>query len=305
MKEIWKDQEACTVRADRLLSILLLMQDGGKYTAGELARRLEVSERTVVRDMEALSMAGVPVYAHRGHNGGWQLSEGYRTALSGLSRDDVRLLLLARMSRMFEDLGIGKESERLLGKVTAGLDPASRQAAEAVKQRIHIDGAGWRDSMEKFPNLPLLYEAVWSERKVRFRYGSAEEPVERELSPLGLVAKGNTWYVVGMSGGELRTYRVSRVLAVVAVGEPFARPEGFELAEYWEKSTAEFIRNLPHYPVAVRIREEAMRRLSAIRYVSILGQEACGDGRISKPWTMLIERRLVSHPRWKSSLPRS
>jgi predicted DNA-binding transcriptional regulator YafY len=266
------------MRADRLLSILLLMQSGDKWTVRELASRLEVSERTVVRDMEALAIAGVPVYADRGHNGGWRLAEGYRTTLSGLHRDDIRLLLMAQMSRMFEDLGKRRETDLLLDKFMNGLSPSVRKEADTVKERIHIDGAGWSESMEKFPHLPVLYEAVWNELTVRIVYGRGEETVERELQPLGLVAKGNTWYVAGVVDGEIRTYRVSRVSEVRESGKRFVRPDRFDLAAYWERSSAEFRMKLPSYRAKVKVRASAVQRLYDTRYIKVDNLEEDGEG---------------------------
>ncbi|WP_274363609.1 helix-turn-helix transcriptional regulator [Paenibacillus thermotolerans] len=258
------------MRADRLLTILLLLQEGKRWTVKELAERLEVSERTVSRDMEALSASGVPVYADRGYGGGWRLSEGYRTALNGMSEQDVRLLLLAQMSRLFDDLGIRRQSERLLDKLSAaGLTSSSRREANAVKEKIHIDGAGWTESMERFPHLPALYDAVWNEKTVVIRYAREEETVERELHPLGLVAKGSVWYIVGAVDGEIRTYRASRVLDVKEGAAAFERPAAFSLADYWERSTREFRSNIPKYPATVRVKTAAIRRLSFIRFVNV------------------------------------
>lgn len=259
------------MRADRLLTILLLLQEGRRWTVKELAERLEVSERTVSRDMESLSASGVPVYADRGYRGGWKLAEGYRTALNGMGGEELRLLLLAQTSRLFDDLGIRKQSDRLLDRLAAaGIASSARREANAVREKIHIDGAGWSESMEKFPYLPLLYDAVWNEKSVVIRYARGEETVERELHPLGLVAKGSIWYVVGSVSGEIRTYRVSKVTDVKEGAAPFERPEDFSLAAYWERSTADFRRRLPSYPATVKLRDaSAIRRLRSLRYVSV------------------------------------
>ncbi|WP_199621000.1 helix-turn-helix transcriptional regulator [Paenibacillus alkalitolerans] len=266
------------MRADRLLSILLLMQGGGKWTVRELARRLEVSERTVVRDLEALAAAGVPVYAERGNKGGWRLAEGYRTTLNGLNPDDIRLLLMAQMSRMFEDLGKRRETDLLLDKFMNGMPPSTRKEADMVRERIHVDGAGWSESMEKFPHLPVLYEAVWNERTVCIVYRRGEETVERELQPLGLVAKGNTWYVAGVVDGEIRTYRVSRVAEVRECGKRFDRPERFDLSAYWERSSAEFRMNLPSYGAKVRMRASVVERFAGTRFVKLGNVEEDKEG---------------------------
>lgn len=241
------------MRADRLLSILLLLQVHQRLTARELARRLEVSERTIHRDMEALSGAGVPVTAERGAGGGWALLEGYRTNLTGLNEAEIQALFLTRPPRLLADLGLDKAAEAALIKLLAALPSMHRRGAQDVRQRIHVDAAGWRQSEEAVPLLPTLQEAIWLERKLRFTYERGDGGVERLVDPLGLVAKGSIWYLVAAVEGELRTYRVSRMQSAVVLDEPCARPPDFDLAAYWERSTATFIVNLPRYPATVRV----------------------------------------------------
>ena len=248
--------------ADRLLSILMHLQVHRRATARELAGRLEVSERTVHRDMEALSIAGVPVYAQRGAGGGWFLPEGYRTDLTGLGGAEVRALFLARPARLLADLGLDGAAEGALGKLLAALPGARRRDAESVRGRIHVDVAGWRGPGEAAPCLRLLQDAVWGERRVRLSYGrDGEGAAERVADPLGLVAMGSVWYLVASVGGEPRTYRASRVRGVELTDEPCARPEGFDLAAYWEDSKGRFVAGLPRYPVTVRADPELLPRL--------------------------------------------
>jgi predicted DNA-binding transcriptional regulator YafY len=240
------------MRADRLLSILLLLQVHRRLTARELARRLEVSERTIHRDMEALSGAGVPVTAARGVGGGWMLLEGYRTNLTGLNEAEIQALFLTRPPRLLADLGLDKAAEAGLIKLLAALPATHQRGAEDVRQRIHVDAAGWRQSDEAVPWLPLLQEAIWQERKLRFTYERGADAVERLADPLGLVAKGSVWYLVAAVEGTIRTYRVSRIQRATLTDEPCVRPPDFDLASYWEQSTASFITNLPRYPATLR-----------------------------------------------------
>lgn len=257
------------MRADRLVSILLLLQNHGRMTAKDLAEKLEVSERTIHRDMEALCMAGVPVYAERGTNGGWALSEGYRTDLTGLKERELQSLLLVSPTMPLGDLGMRESFEAAWQKLLAATPETSRRNAEYVRQRIHIDGAGWHQSTETFPCLSTVQEAVWQERVLFIRYGRGTETVERTVRPLGLVAKRSTWYFVAQVENDLRTYRISRLVEAKILEESFVRPEDFDLSLYWEQSTAAFQASLPRYPAQIRIRESSLERLKQERYVQI------------------------------------
>jgi predicted DNA-binding transcriptional regulator YafY len=250
------------MRADRLLSILLLLQVSQRLTAGDLARRLEVSKRTVYRDMEALSSAGVPVYAERGSGGGWSLLEAYRTDLNGLSEAEAQTLFLANPSHLLSDLGWRQTAETALIKLLAALPGSQRRDAEFVRQRIHIDVTGWRGSTEDVSVLPTLQEAIWQERKLALTYRRGDgATVERQVEPLGLVAKGSVWYLVAAVEAEPRTYRVSRVQAAEVMTESFVRPETFDLAAYWAESKAQFIADLPRYPATLRVDPTILPRL--------------------------------------------
>jgi predicted DNA-binding transcriptional regulator YafY len=236
------------MRADRLLSIVLLLQANHRLTAGDLAQRLEVSERTILRDMDALSAAGIPVIADRGAAGGWRLLDGYQTKLTGLSPAEIRSLFFARPERLMSDLGLKHEAGTALLKLEAALPERARRDAEFARSRLHIDPRGWRDPGEAIPALPVLLAGLWRERRVRFTYHRQLcEPGERTVDPLGLVAKGSTWYLVGIADDEPRTYRVSRIADPIVLDEAAGRPEDFDLAVYWEQSAQEFRRQLPKY----------------------------------------------------------
>lgn len=236
------------MRADRLLSIMLLLQVHRRVTARDLAKRLEVCERTILRDMEALSISGIPVLAERGVGGGWSLMEAYQTKLTGLSAAEIQSLFLARPARLMADLGLKQESEAALIKLQASLPAATRQHAEFARQRIFIDTRGWRDPAESVACLPVLLDAIWRERQVRFVYRRVLcEASERTGDPLGLVAKGSVWYLVANTSGEPRTYRVSRIDDAAILEQPSVRPADFDLTAYWERSAAEFREKLPRY----------------------------------------------------------
>lgn len=250
------------MRADRLLSIMLLLQSHRRLTARDLARRLEVSERTILRDMDSLSVAGIPVFAERGAGGGWSLLDGYRTNLTGLNEVEIRALFLARSPRLLDDLGLGKAAEAAFIKLFAAVPSAKRHDAESASQRIYVDVAGWNRSEESVPLLPLLQAAVWQETRLKFTYDRGRDcNVERIADPLGLVAKGSVWYLVAVVEGDTRSYRVSRVLEAEMIDQKFIRPDGFDLVAYWRQSSAEFRSKFPRYPVVVRVHPETLPRL--------------------------------------------
>jgi len=250
------------MRADRLLSILLQLQLHGRITSRELATRLEVSQRTVHRDMESLGAAGVPVVAERGVGGGWSLMEGFRANLTGLSEAELQALLVTR-------------PEKLLADLKLVLPKFNQRNAELARQRIYIDVTGWSRSNEQVPHLPLLQDAVWRERKVRILYGDACAS-ERVLDPLGLVAKGSIWYLVSQIEGSIRSYRVSRVQEATILEETFIRPADFDLERFWEESSARFKDRLPRFNVVIRAAPPVVEWLrKMIRFGAI--DEVAGD----------------------------
>jgi predicted DNA-binding transcriptional regulator YafY len=273
------------MRADRLLSIMLLLQTYRRMTAHDLADRLEVSERTIHRDMESLSAAGVPVVAERGIGGGWSLVGEYRTNLTGLNEAEIQALFLARSPRLLDDLGLGKAAEAAFIKLFAVVPPAMRRDAESASQRIYVDGAGWNQTEESVPLLPLLQEAVWRERKLRFKYQRGDDcEVERMVDPLGLVAKGGAWYLVAAIDGDIRNYRVSRVIEAEITDQSFVRPENFDLVAQWRQSAVEFKSRLPRYPVTVRAHPEAVNKMYIIGRFSRVESVAPPDEADEEGW---------------------
>src|SRR5438876_387776 len=264
------------MRADRLLSILLLLQVHQRITARELAKRLEVSERTIHRDMEALGMAGVPISAERGTNGGWSLLEAYRTNLTGLNEAEVQTLFLSNSTRLLADLGLQKASDAALIKLLAAIPSISRRNAEYVRQRIYIDATSWHiTGDDDISSLSILQEALWHERKLLLTYQRGDTTVEREVDPLGLIAKGSTWYLVAAIEHDVRTYRVSRIKYTALLEEACVRPPDFDLATYWTQSSSRFMAAMPRYPVSVRAAPEVLERISrAGRYARIEHMDA-------------------------------
>ena len=252
------------MRADRLLSIVLLLQTHGQLTSRTLAERLEVSERTIHRDMEALSFSGLPVVAERGSTGGWSLLGEYRTNLTGLNEAEIQSLFVTQPPKLLADLRLKKASEGALLKLLAALPAMYRQGAEQARRRIHIDTGGWSHRPEEaVPLLPVLQEAIWSERKLLFTYqrGPGCDEVEREADPLGLVAKGSAWYLVARIGEDVRSYRISRISQATVMDQPCVVPAGFDLAAFWEQSTTAFKTALPNYVAKFRVSPDAFLRL--------------------------------------------
>jgi len=258
-------KETC-VRADRLLILLLLLQTKGCVTAQTLAKRLEVSERTIYRDLEALSLAGVPVYAERGPGGGWKLLEDYRTNLTRLTETEVNTLFMSGIAGPIADLGLGKAGEDALLKLLAALPTVYRRNAERARQRVHLDAAGWFHREEEVPYLQVVQEAVWSDRRLRLTHRKGDfDVVERLVDPYGLVAKASVWYLVAASAGEMRVFRVSRIQAVEMTEECFDRPGDFDLRAFWMQWSAEFEEILKwRYPVTLRVAPEAIPMLSHV-----------------------------------------
>jgi predicted DNA-binding transcriptional regulator YafY len=268
------------MRAERLLSIMLLLQSQKQMSASKLAQRLEVSERTIQRDMEALSIAGIPLVSERGRAGGWSLLEGYRSNLTGLNNTEIQALILSPV-RVLQDLGLEDAAEAATLKLLASLPAFRRHEAEMIRQCIYVDAAPWQSQDEDFGRLPLIQEAIWQNRRALIQYqrGIENDIAERLIEPLGLVAKGRIWYCVARVENEYRTYRVSRIVTV-ELGEGFTRPPDFDLAAYWQASSQEFASKLPRYPAILRVHQDALRFLYSWRWARVERIEEEGEWRI-------------------------
>lgn len=250
------------MRADRLLSALLLLQAHGRLTSRELASRLEVSERTMHRDMEALSASGVPVFALRGSRGGWQLDEGWRTQVPGLDETELRAFLMAQ-PQVVGDERLIHAAERALAKLTAALPVSLREKAASIRQRLHVDTSRWYGTVETLSMLPVVQDAVARDRKLKIVYRrEGHEVAERTVDPLGLVAKGTVWYLVANTPRGFRTYRVSRIEEAKLLDQPCERPRDFDLAAYWKTSTAQF-RQRPRYKAILRLEPRTAETMKA------------------------------------------
>ncbi len=255
------------MRASRLVQLLLLLQTTGKMTAARLADELEVSVRTIYRDIEALSGAGVPIYAESGPGGGVRLVDGYRTRLTGLTAEEAEALALSGLPGAASELGLGTVLAAAQLKVDAALPPELRTRAVRMRERFHLDAPGWFAREEAVPHLAVLSRAVWEERRLEIRYAKKPgEESKRVVDPLGLVLKAGVWYLVARSGRtrELRTFRVSRVVGVKELDEEVERPDEFDLAEHWAASSGAFLDQMPSYAVTARIQRTALGYLRAV-----------------------------------------
>ena len=249
------------MKADRLLSALLLLQAKGRVTSRELSDRLEVSQRTVHRDMEALSAANVPISALRGSQGGWQLEPGWRTHVPGLDEAELRALLMTQ-PRALGDPAMRAASERAFGKLMAALPSRLREQAAAISERLLIDPTGWHATTEDLSMLPIVQDAVARNCRLTFDYTRADgQSGPRTVDPLGLVSKGVTWYLVARAPNGLRTYRVSRMRGATPLAQTFERPSNFKLSAYWATSTAAFQENRPAFDATIAAEPQAARSL--------------------------------------------
>jgi predicted DNA-binding transcriptional regulator YafY len=248
-------------------------------TAAQLAQELEVSERTVHRDIEALSAAGVPVYAVRGPHGGVSLVDGYRTRLTGMTAEEAEALFLSGVPGPAAELGLGTVMAAARLKVLAALPPELRSRASRIVERFHLDVSGWFHGVEETPWLSVLSEGVWQGRVVDMTYDRGDELVERHIRPLGLVLKAGIWYVVAESDAQMRTYRVSRIKGASIADARFDRPPEFDLSAYWAESTAAYERDTERMDVTLRVSPHGIYALA-----DIVGSTAIRDAeRITPP----------------------
>ncbi len=253
------------MRADRLLTIVMLLQTRGKMTTYQLAEKMGVSRRTILRDIDALSVAGIPVYTDGGHGGGVTLDENYRVTLTGLKESEIRSLFLSSSNPILNDVGLGEAAESSLLKLSAALPQVHQPTVDFIRQRIHIDPLWWWHDSQPLPFWDHLQKAVYEDICVHMVYENYDGTMsERTLEPYSLVAKSSLWYLVGKREGEFRTYRVSRIHHIKLLDERFQRDHDFDLPQYWQAHLQEFTDALSDYPFTLRILE---RRLTFIKWL--------------------------------------
>lgn len=252
--------------ASRLLSILMLLQTRGRMSARELAAEFEVGVRTIHRDIDQLSAAGIPVYADRGRGGGFRLQDGYRTMLTGLNQSEAETLFLAGLPGPAAQLGLADVLSTARLKLLAALPANIQPGAERIAARFHLDTGAWFHSVDQLPSLPVIAHAVWGERMLKLHYRPAGEKDTRlrKLAPLGLVLKSGIWYVVAQNGKSICTYRAANIQDAELCDEVFTRPKHFDLAAHWEKSVRDYEEAVYHEHADVRLSPQGMQRLSLL-----------------------------------------
>jgi len=254
----------CKMRADRLISLLMLLQQPGKITGRELAKRLEVSERTIYRDISVLSTSGVPVYGEPGPNGGYTLLDGYRTQLTGLNERETRALFMLNIPSPLVDLGISQDLQRAFLKLISSLPEEQRRSESDVRQRIHIDSSWWETYNAPIPYLQTIENAIWSDTRLRISYRPLHViEIDHVVDPYGLVAKAGIWYLVFELRDRMRVQPVSEFRQVVLTDQVFNRKQEFVLADFWRSWCDEQQFYWRNYPVTIRVAEHFIQELPA------------------------------------------
>jgi predicted DNA-binding transcriptional regulator YafY len=233
-------------------------------TARQLADELEVSVRTIYRDVDSLHTAGIPLYGEAGHQGGYQLLDGFRTRLTGLTEQEAQALFLTGLPGPAAELGLGALAAAAELKIEAALPPELREGSRRLREHFHLDTPGWYHDGDQVPHLPAVAEAVWNKRVIHVLYHRWREPreVERTLEPYGLVLKAGKWYLIASCEGTLRTYRVSQILDLQVTDDPFTRPGDFDLAAFWRAHLADFRARLIQGHAVVRLSPPGRERLT-------------------------------------------
>jgi predicted DNA-binding transcriptional regulator YafY len=278
------------VRADRLLSLVLLLQSRGHATAGQLARELTVSVRTIYRDMVALNTAGIPVLADAT---GYRLVDGYRTHLTGFTADEARALALAGVPAAAAELGLAKAVAAAQLKIATALPAALRDGADRMRRRFLVDTPGWYRDGDASEHLTAVADAVWRQRAIEVDYEAWTRDVQRRLEPYGLVLKAGKWYLVAGVAGTVRTYRVSQIRALTVLADQFDRPDGFDLETYWRGEVAGFRARLHTGEALVRLSPDTVPRLAHLMGAAVA--RAAGAGTTQPDGWVLARVPIESH----------
>lgn len=264
------------MRGERLISILILLQGNRQMTAKSLSRKLEVSERTIYRDMEALSSVGIPVIAERGKYGGWSLLENYRTNLTGLKKTEIDALFIPQSNQLLEDLGLINHFEQAHNKLIASIPMIFRENAKDMWNRIHIDPNTWFGPKEKVVYIDVLKKAIWEEKELIIEYQRRDgESKTYTIQPLGIVFKSATWYLIAIKkNNAFRNYKVSNISDVALTEKSFERPKDFNLSDYWDQSSESFIKSLLTYDVKMKIPHSILKGLELSgRFLEIINDK--------------------------------
>lgn len=259
------------MRADRLISILILLQTNKKLTASELSKKLEVSIRTIYRDIDSLSSIGVPIYADKGVNGGIRLLGDYKTSLTGINKKELLSLFIPTSDKILDDLGIENLKYSAMLKILGGSTTNEIQEFENIQNYIYIDMNPWNESntMVNTDILSILQNAIWSSNSLRIRYRKPEEIKEVELNPLGLVCKRSIWYLVALNNDIIKTYKVSQIESALPMDSVFTRPSDFNLKDHWRNSTSDFKALIPKHRFTFKINPSILNSIKERPFITI------------------------------------
>jgi predicted DNA-binding transcriptional regulator YafY len=249
------------MRASRLLTIQMLLQTRGRMSAQALAGVLEVSVRTLYRDVDQLTAAGVPIYAEQGRNGGFQLVEGWKTTLTGFTASEAQAVFMSGLAGPATQLGLGEQVVDAQLKLMSALPAHQRDDAQRVQSRFHLDPADWYREADPVPHLSTVATSVWQDRQLSLRYESWKAEVQRTVHPLGLVLKAGVWYLVACREGKPRTYRISNILDATVLDKASVRPKRFDLPSYWAESIQRFEAELYQGYAVVLANAQGMKQL--------------------------------------------
>lgn len=245
------------MRADRLISILMLLQTYGRMTARQLAEEMEVSERTIYRDIDALCASGVPIFTECGPGGGYELLESYRTELIGLNEQEKRALLMLSIPQPLKELGVGQYLKGALLKLSAAMEDSNSEMRLRNKQLVYLDSTPWSRSYENVPYLSLIHQALIQENLVRIKYqGVFDTAIHVTAAPYGIVAKTSTWYLVFECDMRLRVIRIANILEAIVIEEKFDYPNDFSLSSFWEDWCNKTEASRPSFPVTLSVSPE-------------------------------------------------
>lgn len=259
------------MKADRLISILMLLKVHKQLTAKDLAKRLEVSVRTIYRDIESLSSLGIPIFTDRGTNGGIKLLGDYQTSLSGLNKDELYSLFIPTGDKVLDDLGIGKLKDSTMIKLLGDSSIYQINEIKNIQNYIFIDMYTWGENPLKVDTaiLSILKEGIWNSKVLNIAYKKINETKNVLLNPLGLVCKRGIWYLIGENNDIIKTYKVSNIESALLTDILFDRPKDFNLEKYWKSSTSNFKSSIPKHTFTFKVNPSIVNHIKSRQFISI------------------------------------
>lgn len=259
------------MKADRLISILMLLQIHKQLTANELAKRLEVSVRTIYRDVESLSALGIPIFTDRGSNGGIKLLGDYKTTLTGINKTELYSLFLPTGNKVLEDLGIEKIKDSTLLKLLGDSSTDQINEIKHIQNYIYIDMYSWSENQIKVDKniLSIIQAGIWNHNILKIIYKKTNETKEVVLNPLGLVCKRGTWYLIGENNEIIKTYKLNNIELASLKDKTFERPNSFNLESYWKSSTLKFKSSIPKHTFTVKVKPSIVNHIKERPFITI------------------------------------